>query len=153
MVIMQSWIHMLGLVLPNYIHWCWKTFKPRKRPKGLWALVAAKQAGFYTMAAGEIHKGQMVCHSICSLQGQHRDTLHVESLGQKHHPESHKKHKGIKAGVLELLQGSGQPQVATSWSPPGLSVHSWGLGPFLPSGCSCSGIHPFLLGTGKQAHT
>lgn len=46
--------------------------------------------------------------------------------GREHYWESHKKHKGIKAGVLELLQGSGQPQVAASWSPLVLSVHSWG---------------------------
>lgn len=69
------------------------------------------------MAAGEIHKDQMVCHNICSLQGQRGDTLHVESPGQKTPLGSHKQHKGIKAGVVELLQGSGQPQVAASWSP------------------------------------
>lgn len=97
-IIIQSWIHMVRLVLSNYIHWHWKIFKPRKRPKGVWALVAARRAGFYTMATGELCKGQMVCHNICSLRGQHEDTLHVESLGQKTPPrESHEKHKGIKA--------------------------------------------------------
>lgn len=97
-IIMQSWVHMVRLVLSNYVHWCWKTFKPRKRLKGVWALVAAKQAGFYTMATGELCKGQMVCHNICSLRGQREDILHVESLGQKTPPrESHEKYKGIKA--------------------------------------------------------
>lgn len=83
---MQSWIHMLGSVLPNYIHWCWKTVRPRKTPKGLWALVAAKQAGFYTTAAGEMHKGQMVHHNICSLWGKHEDTQSMPSLWQKMPP-------------------------------------------------------------------
>ena len=121
-VIMQSWIHMLGLVLPNYIHWCWKTLRPRKRPKGLWALVAAKQAGFYTLATGETHKGQMVCRNIYSLRGMWK------AWGRKCHLGSHEKHKGIKAWVLELLQGSGWPQVVASWSP---LQPSWGQGPFL----------------------
>lgn len=113
---MQSWMHMLGLVLPNYSHWCWKTFRPRKLPKGLWALVAAKQAGFHATATGEMHKGQMVCHNICFLRGQPEDSLHVGSLGQKLTPEKPWNTKGSKLSP-ELLHGSGQPQVSASWSP------------------------------------
>ena len=63
-----------------------KPLRARKRPKGLWALVAAKQAGFCTLATGEMQKGQMVCCSICSLRGQHEHALHVESPGQKMPP-------------------------------------------------------------------
>lgn len=73
----QPWIHMLSLVL-NYIHWCWKTFSPRKKPKGLWDLRVAKLSGFYIRATGEMFTGQMVWYNMCSQGGW--TTLLMESL-------------------------------------------------------------------------
>lgn len=124
---------MLDWVLLNYIHWCWKTLRPRKRPKRLRALVAAKQAGFHTTATGELHKGQMVSHSICSCRGQPEDTLCVESLGQKRHLGSPGNTKGSKQSALALSAGV----TPGEWTAPGGCLHRAFLGLFLQFWCSC----------------
>lgn len=96
------------------------------------------------MATGEMHKGQMVCCSICSLRGQHEQALHVESLGQKMPPR--KPWENTKASKREFWshsRGVGGPR----WPPPGhLCGLPGGKGPSCRASALATWVHPLLEG-------
>lgn len=140
----QPWIHVLGLVLPNYSFWCWENTQTKKKAKGTVALVVAKQAGFSITAAGEMQKGQMVRPSICSLEDSGRHCM-WEAGGPRPPPRE------VMRGTLRDQSWAVKPPWGMGgpggWSR--LSHPGWVQGPF-PQ-CSCYLGYPHFSGACGRA--
>ena len=71
-----------------------KDTQTKKKTEGAMALVVAKQAGFFVFvfffisAAGEMHKGQRVYHSIMFPGGQQKTLCMGKAWGRKPQPEN-----------------------------------------------------------------
>lgn len=115
---MQSWIHMLGLVLPNYVHWCWKTTESKKETKGTVGTCSCQTGRFlYPGHWGDAERPDGVLQHMFPKRTAWTRSACGKPGAENATQEAVRKHKAIKAWILESLQGSGQPQVATSWLP------------------------------------
>lgn len=131
----QPWIHVRGLVLPNYSFWCWENTQTKKKTKGTVALVVAKQAGFSITAAGEMQKGQMVGPSISSLEDSGRHCM-WEAWDRERCPGKSWETLRDQSWAVKSPWGMGGPG---GWSH--LSHPGWVQGPFPQSSCYLGYTH------------